>query len=558
MNYNLIGISINNFRVFGKETNFKLLPITILTGTNSSGKSSLTKTLKLLVRSFNKNGLRNLELMDLDLKLGGFQSLINSYSKRKTIEFKLEIAVENRLEKYVFKKVESKIFSVILVYNDNGLAKFSIYDSVGLLMEQEGYFGIEYKQPSKSFLRIPETILNKSKIASKFSLLNEDDLSDVYQAIMFYLQTKVELHNISDFHDYISASLTQKFDLIDERITRVLSGISHVGHVDKEKYTHEDEYGEHEVSRENIVSDRPTFNSILPKKFISKIDQSLLEECFTHEYLLECPKSFELFPKNVFSEIFSKFEFIEGVRATQEILYTQTNNPEFYLLLNDIYNSRDNEFINGLGNWLVNKFGILKLSEGESFSDIFKIQQVPGIGYHLAIYQGGINLGLAGLGYGITQLLPIILKLLIYSNSGKTFVIEEPESNLHPALQSQLTDYFITFINGQIGDYTNHDGQKVRTGSSLQTDNNRLVIETHSEYLIRKLQYSIAKRQIASNIAKIYYFNRLDNISMGQEHIKNIDINNDGSLSDDFGTGFFDEADKIALDLFLINQRQKN
>jgi hypothetical protein len=38
--------------------------------------------------------------------------------------------------------------------------------------------------------------------------------------------------------------------------------------------------------------------------------------------------------------------------------------------------------------------------------------------------------------------------------------------------------------------------------------------------------------------------------------VKKIDINKDGSLTGDFGPGFFDEADKIAIELYRL-QRNK-
>jgi predicted ATPase len=42
-------IGIQNFRVFGDEVSqFKLAPITVLTGCNSSGKSSVIKSMMLL------------------------------------------------------------------------------------------------------------------------------------------------------------------------------------------------------------------------------------------------------------------------------------------------------------------------------------------------------------------------------------------------------------------------------------------------------------------------------------------------------------------------------
>jgi len=85
--FNIAELSINNFRVFANEANFKISPLTILTGTNSSGKSSFIKALKLLVRSYEKSGLRKLEIMETDLKLGGFNSILNSKSKKELIEF---------------------------------------------------------------------------------------------------------------------------------------------------------------------------------------------------------------------------------------------------------------------------------------------------------------------------------------------------------------------------------------------------------------------------------------------------------------------------------------
>ncbi len=51
-------------------------------------------------------------------------------------------------------------------------------------------------------------------------------------------------------------------------------------------------------------------------------------------------------------------------------------------------------------------------------------------------------------------------------------LLEEPESNLHPNLQSKLADFLI--------DASDRFGIK-------------WVIETHSEYFIRKLQYWTAK-----------------------------------------------------------------
>lgn len=153
---------------------------------------------------------------------------------------------------------------------------------------------------------------------------------------------------------------------------------------------------------------------------------------------------------------------------------------------------------------------------------------------------------LADIGYGAAQLLPLLLACFPVIEKGfnlqrqytpKTIVIEEPESNLHPALQSKLADFFV---------------------AASKQFHIQFIIETHSEYLIRKLQYLTAKGQISADDTVIYYIYPPEQISQGEDQVKKINIQEDGSLTDDFGTGFFDEADKIAMSIWNMNKAQKN
>ena len=117
--------------------------------------------------------------------------------------------------------------------------------------------------------------------------------------------------------------------------------------------------------------------------------------------------------------------------------------------------------------------------------------------------------------------------------------IEEPESHLHPNYQSRLAEMFV---------------------EAYQKYNIRFVIETHSEYLIRKLQTLVAdsnnKYHINSDKILIHYFNRpdklLDKISHEQQ-VKLIKIKANGYLTDKFGKGFFDESDTHINKIFELN-----
>jgi predicted ATPase len=157
---------------------------------------------------------------------------------------------------------------------------------------------------------------------------------------------------------------------------------------------------------------------------------------------------------------------------------------------------------------------------------------------------------LADSGFGVLQVIPLILssintdkeyqfELNAHCYNKKVVVIEEPETNLHPALQSKLADMFF---------------------ESATTFNIQFIIETHSEYLIRKFQYLTAKpgNNFYTDDTVIYYLSSNHELGGDEPRVRKININGDGTLTDDFGSGFFDEADKIALELFLLNKSQGN
>lgn len=90
---------------------------------------------------------------------------------------------------------------------------------------------------------------------------------------------------------------------------------------------------------------------------------------------------------------------------------------------------------------------------------------------------------ISDMGFGVSQVLPVLV-LCYYAPEGSTLIFEQPELHLHPAVQSGLADVFI-------------DVMKRR--------NIQIIVESHSEHLIRRLQRRIAEEVITPEQTALYF-----------------------------------------------------
>lgn len=151
---------------------------------------------------------------------------------------------------------------------------------------------------------------------------------------------------------------------------------------------------------------------------------------------------------------------------------------------------------------------------------------------------------LADQGVGVTQLVALLLRIetLIMDNilhhskiwsSGSQdnircdenlIILEEPEMHLHPKFQSRLADMFL---------------------EAYEKYNIHFIVETHSEYLIRKTQVIVSEAHYANdqelkdgNPFMVYYLP-----DKGKPY--EMEYRTDGKFSNEFGAGFFDEASNL-------------
>ena len=130
-------------------------------------------------------------------------------------------------------------------------------------------------------------------------------------------------------------------------------------------------------------------------------------------------------------------------------------------------------------------------------ADIFELKKMDDIGDRFSVKintpDGKCNVDLTQVGFGFSQILPVIVQSY-YAKPGSTIILEQPEIHMHPKIQSDLADLFIDAI------YT--DSAKTDSGINYSC---QFIIESHSEYLLRRLQRRIAEEKIKPEDVKIYF-----------------------------------------------------
>lgn len=232
-----------------------------------------------------------------------------------------------------------------------------------------------------------------------------------------------------------------------------------------------------------------------------------------------------------------QLQYIHAHSASQKVIYLKEDKSD--TLSRALYEFCKARIFPGSSEWQFIKkwMGSNYFSIGEDF----RIDDIQSAGYTLRILEDGNYLNLADKGTGSIQIMTLLLSLAVImhkSRSGNVspvILIEEPEQNIHPMLQSILADMFFEFwtaINDNI--------------------ECQLIIETHSECFVRRTQLFVAEKKyktedemLADNPFKVFYFDK-GNI---QRPFYSMEYNVNGRFKESFGAGFYDAAGSLALEL---------
>ncbi|CUU34346.1 MAG: DUF3696 domain-containing protein [Armatimonadetes bacterium] len=93
------------------------------------------------------------------------------------------------------------------------------------------------------------------------------------------------------------------------------------------------------------------------------------------------------------------------------------------------------------------------------------------------------EVSLVDVGFGVSQMLPVIT-LCYFVPKGSVVILEQPEIHLHPAVQMRLADVLI---------------------DAVQRNGIQIVLESHSEHLLTRLQRRVAEGKISHEDVKLYF-----------------------------------------------------
>lgn len=132
---------------------------------------------------------------------------------------------------------------------------------------------------------------------------------------------------------------------------------------------------------------------------------------------------------------------------------------------------------------LIHSFEVRPVAEGSTLYQVL-----------VRRHQGAEEVPITDVGFGVSQILPV-LALCYYVPEGSTIILEQPEIHLHPSVQAGLGDVIIDAVRAR---------------------HVQVLVESHSEHLLRRLQRRVAEEQLAASDTALYF------CGMGREGVSEL------------------------------------
>lgn len=428
----LKSITLENYKCFKEKTTIDIAPLTVLCGVNSSGKSSILKSLLMLKQSYENESPYNEMLFTGDYVDNGFFNDIIYHEN-----------TENLKDGDTFK------ISNTFILRDNA--------------DESGY-SLRKRQDSSSFRELKRIYYKKGGAVDCFEL-------------KVTLEIAKHIHRTNEILSSIENNYIKNFSLEVKLKSKDIYILSKSSELTITKINSKDDRI-YKISYNNLPNNYgdPKTGYFICACYFSKMHLSNIYQKQMNDEV-KAIRPILLSICNIVALQYNGIDFIAPLRHNPERNYLikgnvdsvgitgenapmllakiQANNiwTDIYCPYNNIYTPNENNqcyisYLNLLQQWMdYLSLGTIELRGNGSFVNL-------NISGH----------SIADVGFGVSQTLPILLQG-IYMYKDQTLLLEQPEIHLHPEMQLQMADFLIT----------------------LAKHERNIILETHSDHIVNRI-----------------------------------------------------------------------
>jgi hypothetical protein len=552
----LTGLTIENFKPFGRPQFARLAPITLVYGPNSSGKSSLIQSLLMMRQTLadqDNSSKKALVTSGEFVDLGSFLSLLHKHDKSRKLKFTFRflepsfggkevdrdgIAEKSRLELTSL----SLVYSAKTIAGDDSLPVFSGF-SITIYNKELGEFILSFdRNDTDEIFKISQS----TDFKALWQILKHQKMIDEHR-----------MHVSSEGNDYKIDHLQppdpEVFDepppeVFDEALALYPEGFDEP----PDSFDPFDEPPDPEVFDKTVntgfIPSQDEIDWLAALEFWSRFsDISFLPNRSSGDFELYSnqPQKF-----HDYSKILTDFIFFAGRHLKQEIGSVNYLGP-LRMHPERIYPSQDlpNNFVGSKGQQVMqilyhdqqlNQQGASLIDRLNEYCQRFEIpyefsirsigEEITGqfIVLSLVDARTGVHVAPTDVGFGISQIMPILVEGMVAQSrsDSRLLCVEQPETHLHPRLQATMADFFI-------------DTACLNAVSENDRKGVQWLLETHSETLVLRLQRRIREGKLSHRDVSVLYVDSRENEGAVIQELR---LDEDGEFIDDWPDGFFAEG----------------
>lgn len=552
----IVNFKVENYKAF-EEFSLTFKPLTILLGSNSSGKSAILNCLLMLSQSADSKANQASDItFDGPLRLNGNKiglgETLNIFPSRNTskeISATFSFSSRSRLTEVVRRARESS-FEILFYVQHHCLQKLKEHAPASAKLSKLVRAASEFR-PSRQ-RKLDSAGIQKftnilCDVISLYRKLPEDIREDFFEDSLNQIITKASLARIKSCIEVLASDLG-------------------IGSIPRHcKY-----YFRYDVKTDNLIvsellllgrgndqilkiENRPEQRRISSSVF----SQECLNRSRSEIFKLARFDSLKIMTNSTVNSEYLGLMFAKGggdpfanviahhvAYVTQYLLDNISNLqinhvsplrafPQRYYLLDKSVHHQQLNSSDGteLAEVLKNRPDILKDINVlfAPFNIGIDVDKINNIIHKIVVTQDRVKLELTDVGFGISQVLPILVQAYLSPRDSLT-IIEQPEIHLHPKMQAWLADALITI--------------------ALEKKK-KFLIETHSDALIRRLRLRIVddSSMLSQRDVNIYYLHREGGNTRSK--LEEIAISPNGDLN--WPKGFMDVEIKDTIEIQLMN-----